>query len=83
MQKQNDFSYVQKGMIVGFHVKGGSISGKTNFCELFACCQVNVYHAWKNGSIRNQRGDKFGTPRALDDKDEAAEMLLSYAFCQY
>ncbi|GFX95535.1 hypothetical protein TNCV_4825501 [Trichonephila clavipes] len=55
MQKKNDLSEVQKGMIMGFRTKGGSL------CEMAKCVSCSrvdvekVYHAWQNWTARNQR----------------------------
>ena len=70
MQKRSDLSDVQKGMIIGFRAKGGSISETANFVNCSRAAVVKVYRAWKNGTIQNQRRGKCGAPRAIDGRGE-------------
>ncbi|GBN29442.1 hypothetical protein AVEN_81884-1 [Araneus ventricosus] len=70
MQKRSDLSDVQKGMIIGFRVKGGSISEKANLVNCSRAAVVKVYRAWQYGTIQNQRRGTCGAPRAIDDRGE-------------
>ncbi|GBM52144.1 hypothetical protein AVEN_265621-1 [Araneus ventricosus] len=70
MQKRSDLSDVQKGMIIGFWAKGGSISETANFVNCSHAAVVKVYHAWQYGTIQNQRRGTCGAPRAIDDSGE-------------
>ncbi|GBN57732.1 hypothetical protein AVEN_130996-1, partial [Araneus ventricosus] len=70
MQKRNDLSDVQKGMIIGFRAKGGSISETVNFVNCSRAAVVKVYRAWQYGTIQNQRRGTCGAPRAIDDRGE-------------
>ncbi|GFX00420.1 transposable element Tcb1 transposase [Trichonephila clavipes] len=70
MQKRSDLSDVQKGMIMGFRVKGGSISETAEFVNCSHAAVVKVYRAWQNGTVQNQRRSKCGAPRAIDDRGE-------------
>ncbi|GBO09668.1 hypothetical protein AVEN_69939-1 [Araneus ventricosus] len=67
MQKPSDLSDVQKGMIIGFRAKGGSISETANFVNCSRAAVVKVYRAWQYGTIQNQRRGTCGAPRAIDD----------------
>ncbi|GBO33760.1 hypothetical protein AVEN_145054-1 [Araneus ventricosus] len=66
MQKRSDLSDVQKGMIIGFRAKGGSISETSNFVNCSRAAVVKVYRAWQYGTIQNQRCGTCGEPRAID-----------------
>ncbi|GBM02180.1 hypothetical protein AVEN_190600-1 [Araneus ventricosus] len=70
MQKRSDLSDVQKGMIIGFRAKGGSISETANFVNYSRAAVVKVNRAWQYGTIQNQRRATCGTPRAIDDRGE-------------
>ncbi|GFV19463.1 transposable element Tcb1 transposase [Trichonephila clavipes] len=70
MQKRSDSSDVQKGMIIGFRAKGGSISETAEFVNCSRAAVVKVYRAWQNGTVQNQRRGKCGAPRAIDDRGE-------------
>ncbi|GFT00585.1 transposable element Tcb1 transposase [Trichonephila clavipes] len=70
MQKRSDLSDVQKGMIIGFRAKDGSISKMAEFVNCLRATVVKVYRAWQNGTIQNQRRGKCGAPRAIDDRGE-------------
>ncbi|GBM98618.1 hypothetical protein AVEN_242620-1 [Araneus ventricosus] len=70
MQKRSDLSDVQKGMIIGFRAKGGSISETANFVNCSRAAVVKVYHAWQYGTIQNQRRGTCDAPRAIDDRGE-------------
>ncbi|GBL71855.1 hypothetical protein AVEN_231510-1 [Araneus ventricosus] len=70
MQKRSDLSDVQKGMIIGFRTKGGSISETANFVNCSRAAVVKVYRAWKYDTIQNQRRGTRGAPRAIDDRGE-------------
>lgn len=70
MQKRNDLSDVQKGMIIGFRAKGGSISETAQFVKCSRAAVVKVYRQWQNGTIKNQRRGKCGGPRAIDVRGE-------------
>ncbi|GBM03094.1 hypothetical protein AVEN_64744-1, partial [Araneus ventricosus] len=70
MQKRSDLSDVQKGMIIGFRAKGGSISEAANFVNCSRAAVVKVYRAWQYGTIQNQRRGTCGAPRAVDDRGE-------------
>ncbi|GFY28882.1 transposable element Tcb1 transposase [Trichonephila clavipes] len=70
MQKRSDLSDVQKGMIIGFRAKGGSISKTAEFVNCSRATVVKVYHAWQNGTVQNQRRGKCGAPRVIDDRSE-------------
>ncbi|GFU72667.1 uncharacterized protein TNCV_4816251 [Trichonephila clavipes] len=70
MQKRSDLSDVQKGMIIGFRAKGGSISETAEFVNCSRAAVVKVYRAWQNGTVQNQRRGKCGAPRAIDDRGE-------------
>ncbi|GBN36413.1 hypothetical protein AVEN_167235-1 [Araneus ventricosus] len=70
MQKCSDLSDVQKGMIIGFRAKGGSISETANFVNCSRAAVVKVYRAWQYGTIQNQRRGKCGAPRAIVDRGE-------------
>ncbi|GFU75777.1 transposable element Tcb1 transposase [Trichonephila clavipes] len=70
MQKRSDFSDVQKGMVIGFRAKGGSISETAEFVNCSRATVVKVYRAWQNGTVQNQRRGKCGAPRAIDDRGE-------------
>ncbi|GBM10598.1 hypothetical protein AVEN_21921-1 [Araneus ventricosus] len=70
MQKRSDLSDVQKGMIIGFWAKGGSISETANFENCSRAAVVKVYREWQYGTIQNQRRGTCGTPRAIDDRGE-------------
>ena len=54
MQKQNDLSEVQKGTIIGFRDKDGSISEKTYFVNYLHSAGVKVKFAWQNDTIQNK-----------------------------
>ncbi|XP_042903242.1 uncharacterized protein [Parasteatoda tepidariorum] len=68
MQKCSDLSDVQKGMIIGFRAKGGSISETTDFVNCSRAAVVKVYRAWQNGTIQNKRRGTCGAPRAKDGR---------------
>ncbi|GFV38072.1 probable RNA-directed DNA polymerase from transposon X-element [Trichonephila clavipes] len=68
--KRSDLSDVQKGMIIGFRAKGGSISETAEFVNRSRATVVKVYRAWQNGTVQNQRRGKCGAPRAIDDRGE-------------
>ncbi|GFY09307.1 tigger transposable element-derived protein 1 [Trichonephila clavipes] len=70
MQKRSDLSDVQKGRIIGFRAKGGSISETAEFVNCLRAAVVKVYRAWQNGTVQNQRHGKCGAPRAIDDRGE-------------
>ncbi|GBM47678.1 hypothetical protein AVEN_171791-1 [Araneus ventricosus] len=70
MQKRSDLSDVQKGMIIGFRAKGGSISETANFVSCSRAAVVKVYRAWQYGTIQHQRRGTCGAPRAIDDRGE-------------
>ncbi|GBN83878.1 hypothetical protein AVEN_267935-1 [Araneus ventricosus] len=70
MQKRSDLSDVQKGMIISFQAKGGSISEMANFMNCSRAAVVKVYHAWQYGIIQNQRRGTCGAPRAINDRGE-------------
>ncbi|GBM91022.1 hypothetical protein AVEN_198491-1 [Araneus ventricosus] len=70
MQKRSDLSDVQKGMIVGFRVKGGSLSETANFVKCSRAAVVKVYRAWQYGTIQNQRRGTCGAPRAMTEAKE-------------
>ncbi|GBM37132.1 hypothetical protein AVEN_176847-1, partial [Araneus ventricosus] len=70
MQKRSDLSDVQKGMIIDFLAKGGSISETANFVNCSRAAVVKVYRAWQYGTIQNQRRGTCGAPRAIDDRGE-------------
>ncbi|GBL86576.1 hypothetical protein AVEN_194831-1 [Araneus ventricosus] len=70
MQKRSDLSDVQKGMIIGFRAKGGSIPETANFVNCSRAAVVKVYRAWQYGTIQNQRRGTCGAPRAIDDRGE-------------
>ncbi|GBM96409.1 hypothetical protein AVEN_24715-1 [Araneus ventricosus] len=70
MQKCSDLSDVQKGMIIGFRAKGGSISETAKFVNCSRAAVVKVYRAWQYGTIQNQRRGTCGAPRAIDDRGE-------------
>ncbi|GBN69217.1 hypothetical protein AVEN_252238-1 [Araneus ventricosus] len=70
MQKRSDLSDVQKGMIIGFRAKGGSISETANFVKYLRAAVVKVYRAWQYGTIQNQRRGTCGAPRSIDDRGE-------------
>ncbi|GBN71072.1 hypothetical protein AVEN_10551-1 [Araneus ventricosus] len=70
MQKRRDLSDVQKGMIIGFRAKGGSISETANFVNCSRAALVKVYRAWQYGTIQNQLRGTCGAPRAIDDRGE-------------
>ncbi|GBO03171.1 hypothetical protein AVEN_201717-1 [Araneus ventricosus] len=70
MQKRSDLSDVQKGMIIGFRTKGGSISETANFVNCSRAAVVKVYRAWQYGTIQNQRRGTCGAPRAIDERGE-------------
>ncbi|KFM66230.1 Transposable element Tcb1 transposase, partial [Stegodyphus mimosarum] len=57
-------------MIIGFRVKGGSISETAEFVNCSRAAVVKVYRAWQNGTVQNQRRGKCGAPRAIDDRGE-------------
>ncbi|GBN67745.1 hypothetical protein AVEN_161199-1 [Araneus ventricosus] len=70
MQKCSDLSDVQKGMIIGFRAKGGSISETANFVNCSRAAVVKVYRTWQYGTIQNQRRGTCGAPWAIDDRGE-------------
>ncbi|GFT99601.1 uncharacterized protein TNCV_114801 [Trichonephila clavipes] len=70
MQKRSDLSDVQKGMIMGFRAKGGSISETAEFVNCSHAAVIKVYRAWQNGTVQNQGRGKCGAPRAIDDRGE-------------
>ncbi|GBN00226.1 hypothetical protein AVEN_38742-1 [Araneus ventricosus] len=70
MQKRSDLSDVQKGMIIGFRAKGGSISETANFVNCSCAAMVKVYRAWQYDTIKNQRRGTCGAPRATDGRGE-------------
>ncbi|XP_015911795.2 uncharacterized protein [Parasteatoda tepidariorum] len=70
MQKRSDLSDVQKGMIIGFRTKGGSISETTDFVNCSRAAVVKVYRAWQNGTIQNKWRGTCGAPRAKDGTGE-------------
>ncbi|GBN00451.1 hypothetical protein AVEN_85519-1 [Araneus ventricosus] len=70
MQKRSDLSDIQKGMIIGFRAKGGSISETAKFVNCSRAAMVKVYRAWQYGTIANQRCGTCGAPRAIDDRGE-------------
>ncbi|GBO12980.1 hypothetical protein AVEN_65033-1 [Araneus ventricosus] len=70
MQKRSDLSDVQKGMIIGFRAKGGSISETANFVNCSRAAVVKLYRACQYGTIQNQRRGTCGAPRAIDDRGE-------------
>ncbi|KFM65613.1 Transposable element Tcb1 transposase, partial [Stegodyphus mimosarum] len=57
-------------MIIGFRIKGGSISETAEFVNCSRAAVVKVYRAWQNGTVQNQRRGKCGAPRAIDDRGE-------------
>ncbi len=70
MQKRSDLSDVEKGMIIAFRAKGGSISETASFVNCSRAAVVKVYCAWQNKTIQNQRRGKCGAPRAIDDRGQ-------------
>ncbi|GFX99885.1 transposable element Tcb1 transposase [Trichonephila clavipes] len=66
MQKRSDLSHVQKGRIIGFRAKGGSISETAEFVNCSRAAMEKVYRAWQNGTVQNQRRGKC--ERAIDDR---------------
>ncbi|GBM26285.1 hypothetical protein AVEN_66523-1 [Araneus ventricosus] len=70
MQKRSDLSDVEKGMIIGFRAKGGSISETANFVNCSRAALVIVYRAWQYGTIQNQRRGTCGAPRAIEGRGE-------------
>ncbi|GBN66291.1 hypothetical protein AVEN_102345-1 [Araneus ventricosus] len=82
MQKRSDLSDVQKGMIIGFRAKGGSISETANFVNCSRAAVVKLYREWQYGTIQNQRRGTCGAPRAIDDKVTEANEGYGDAFGQ-
>ena len=70
MQKRGDLSDIQKGMIIGFRAKGGSISETAEFVNCSPAVVVKVYRAQQKGTVQNQRRGKCGAPRVIDDRGE-------------
>ncbi|GBO39348.1 hypothetical protein AVEN_237553-1 [Araneus ventricosus] len=70
MQKRSDLSDVQKGMIIGFRAKGGSVLETANFVNCSRAAVVKVYRVWQYGTIQNQRHGTCGAPWAIDDRGE-------------
>ena len=66
MGKRGDLSELQKGMIIGFRAKGGSISETAQFVNCSRAAVVKVYREWTNGTIANKRRGNCGAPRAID-----------------
>lgn len=76
MQKWSNLSDIQKGMIVGFRAKAGSISEMANFVNCSHATMVKVYHAWQNDTIKNQQHGKCGIPRDIDDSKRWLQRCL-------
>ncbi|XP_044138724.1 leydig cell tumor 10 kDa protein homolog isoform X1 [Bufo gargarizans] len=70
MGKRGDLSEFQKGMIIGFRAKGGSISETAQFVNCSRAAVVKVYGEWINGTLVNKRRGNCGAPRAIDVKGE-------------
>ncbi|GBM26675.1 hypothetical protein AVEN_241331-1 [Araneus ventricosus] len=68
MQKRSDLSDVQKGMIIGFRAKGGSISKTANFVNSSRAAVVKVYRAWQYGTIKISGVEHVVHHRAIDDR---------------
>ncbi|GFW56017.1 uncharacterized protein TNCV_374231 [Trichonephila clavipes] len=68
MQKWSDLSNSQKGAIIEFRAKDVSISKTAKFVKGLRAAAVKVYRAWQNGTVQNQRRDKCGTLRGINDK---------------
>ncbi|GFY12057.1 transposable element Tcb1 transposase [Trichonephila clavipes] len=47
-----------------------SISETVKLVNSLCAAVVKVYHAWRNGTVQNQRRGKCGAPRAIDDRGE-------------
>ncbi|KAM9294444.1 protein FAM177A1 [Gastrophryne carolinensis] len=70
MGKNSDLSDLQKGMIIGFRAKGGSISETAQFANCSRAAVVKVYREWSNGTIADRRRGNCGAPRAIDASGE-------------
>ncbi|XP_055944468.1 uncharacterized protein LOC129975430 [Argiope bruennichi] len=70
MQKRSNLSDFQKGMIIVFRVKSGSISETANFVNCSLAAVVKVYCAGQNDTVQNQRQGKCGAPQAIEGRGE-------------
>lgn len=70
MGKGSDLSELQKGMIISFRTKGGSISETAKFVNCSRAAVVKVYREWTNSTVMNNRRGNCGTPRAIDVRGE-------------
>ncbi|GBN99020.1 hypothetical protein AVEN_23185-1 [Araneus ventricosus] len=70
MGKSHDLTDIEKGMIVGYRARGGSISETAAFVKCLSSAVVNVYNNWKNQEGVQSRRANCGAPRAINDRGE-------------
>lgn len=68
MHKRRDLYDCQKGKVIGFLEKSGSICETDNFVTFFRAVALKVYRAWKNGTIKHQQHGKYSAPRGLEER---------------
>ncbi|GBL85077.1 hypothetical protein AVEN_221308-1 [Araneus ventricosus] len=70
MGKSHDLKDIEKGMIIGYRARGGSISETAAFVKCSRSAVMNVYNNWKNQEGAQSRLANCGTPRAINDRRE-------------
>ncbi|GBO41763.1 hypothetical protein AVEN_236504-1 [Araneus ventricosus] len=70
MGKSRDLTDIEKGMIIGYRTRGGSISETSAFVKCSNSAVMNVYNNWKNQEGVMSRRANCGAPRAINDRSE-------------
>ncbi|GBL76946.1 hypothetical protein AVEN_12618-1 [Araneus ventricosus] len=70
MGKSRDLTDIEKGMIIGYRARDGSISETAAFIKCSCSPIVNVYNNWKDQEGAQSRRANCGAPRAINDRGE-------------
>ncbi|GBM10007.1 hypothetical protein AVEN_23995-1 [Araneus ventricosus] len=70
MCKSRDLTDIEKGMIIGYRARGGSISETAAFVKCSRSAIVNVHNNWKNQEGVEYRRANCGAPQAINDRGE-------------
>ncbi|GBN43638.1 hypothetical protein AVEN_110391-1 [Araneus ventricosus] len=70
MGKSHDLTDIEKGMIIGYRARSGSISETAAFVKCSRSSVVNVHSNWKNREVAQSRRANCGAPQAINDRGE-------------
>ncbi|GBO17027.1 hypothetical protein AVEN_160365-1 [Araneus ventricosus] len=70
MGKSRDLTDIEKGMIIGYRARGGSISETAAFVKCSRSAVMNVYNNWRNLEGVMSRLANCWAPRAINDRSE-------------